>query len=838
MLDAKGKHAEAEASLRRGLALLIADPFFARHLEAASERLRRGDVTVLAGDPFYFRQTRLDEAHVYLARNLMRQGRLLEAENEARQALLGALVKRGRNSSHTAWVLHSLIRVVIEQGRYAEAERLARSLIDIYGEMKVAPDSLFVALARGYLVRTLEAQGRDREALAEYGAIHVDLRGQPSPHEDARDVVNSYAEALLRTGDVDRGLEVLRLALEGSRRLRGERDGDTLALRAAVARAYAARGDREGALREFREVTPLLLAHAGRGDDEATTPRAAERALVGILSSYIRLLAEISGTPLERESNVDASAEAFRLADIMRGRSVQRALTASAVRVAANSPALADLVRKEQDARKQVMALRGLLADVLTRPTHEQNQRLVADLGQRIDVLSRAVDALGAQIAKDVPAYAQLIDPKPLTVDQVRAMLRPGEALVSTLVTADRTFVWAIPRSGPVAFAAVAMSAQEMERSVATLRKALEPTAKTFGDIPDFDLALAHRLYATLLEPVRSAWQDGRSLLFVAHGPLAQLPIALLPTRAVTLPPESGLLFAGYRQVPWLGRSHAVTMLPSVASLVTLRALPPGASNRRAFVGFGDPYFSKEQAALAGQEQISIPVERVALILRSSPPTLDSSQLGNLPRLPETADEIRSLASAMHADPDRDVFLGARANEKMVKTLDLTGYRIIAFATHGLVPGDLDGLTQPALALSAPDVAGIDGDGLLTMDEILGLRLNADWIVLSACNTSSGQGAGGEALSGLGRAFFYAGARALLVSHWPVETTSARALTSELFRRQQADTSLGRAAALQQTLNWLIDDGGVVDTTNGKTIVSYAHPIFWAPFTLIGDGGR
>jgi CHAT domain-containing protein len=130
----------------------------------------------------------------------------------------------------------------------------------------------------------------------------------------------------------------------------------------------------------------------------------------------------------------------------------------------------------------------------------------------------------------------------------------------------------------------------------------------------------------------------------------------------------------------------------------------------------------------------------------------------------------------------------------------------------------------------------VEGDGLLTLDEILALRLNADWIVLSACNTASGQGVGSEAVSGLGRAFFYAGARALLVSNWPVETTSARALTTDLFRRQEG-SALSRAEALRQTLVWLLDRGERVDE-RGRTLFSYAHPIFWAPFTLVGDGGE
>ena len=153
-----------------------------------------------------------------------------------------------------------------------------------------------------------------------------------------------------------------------------------------------------------------------------------------------------------------------------------------------------------------------------------------------------------------------------------------------------------------------------------------------------------------------------------------------------------------------------------------------------------------------------------------------------------------------------------------------------------MVPGELNGLTQPALALSAPEVAGVEGDGLLTMGEILGLRLDADWVVLSACNTAAADGAGAEAVSGLGRAFFYAGARSLLVSNWPVETTSAKTLTTDIFRRQADDPSLSRAEALRQAMVALIDGPGFVDG-EGQTVFSYAHPIFWAPFTLVGDGG-
>ena len=215
---------------------------------------------------------------------------------------------------------------------------------------------------------------------------------------------------------------------------------------------------------------------------------------------------------------------------------------------------------------------------------------------------------------------------------------------------------------------------------------------------------------------------------------------------------------------------------------------------------------------------------------------LTSTELAHLPRLPDTADEVFGIATAMNVDVTKSVFVGRRASEDLVKSMDLSKTSVLTFATHGLVPGDLNGLSQPALALSSPSVTGGAEDGLLKMGEILGLKLNADWVVLSACNTGSGEGEGAEAVSGLGRAFFYAGTRAILVSNWPVETTSAKALTTGLFRRQAVEPALRRGEALRQTMLSLIDHDGYRDEF-GSIVYSYAHPIFWAPFSLIGDPG-
>lgn len=320
-------------------------------------------------------------------------------------------------------------------------------------------------------------------------------------------------------------------------------------------------------------------------------------------------------------------------------------------------------------------------------------------------------------------------------------------------------------------------------------------------------------------------------------------PLGLLPTRAVEIKPTSGPAFAEYRNVPWLARNHAVTIVPSAAALLALRRLPAGLDKREPLIGFGDPYFNREQAREAEQQRPSIKVAaaismRGLPLSRRSAPHLEganSATLASLPRLPDTADELKSVALVLKADPSKVLHLGRDANEATVENSDLSRYRIVAFATHGLVPGELDGLQQPALALSAPEVSGASGDGLLTLEKILSLKLNADWVVLSACNTGAGDGAGAEAASGLGRAFFYAGTRAILVTNWSVHSQSARDLVSGLFARQAADPKLTRAEALRQAEMALLDGTGFTDD-NGKTLFTYAHPLFWAPYTIIGDG--
>ena len=577
-----------------------------------------------------------------------------------------------------------------------------------------------------------------------------------------------------------------------------------------------------------------------------TTPVAARNVrLQRIVEAYIGVLARTNALN-------DVAVETFALADAIRGHSVQKALADSSARMVAKDPALAEMVRTEQDRAKEIGAALGTLNNLQALPSGEREDQRVRAINAEIEMLRADRKAARQEINRRFPAYANLVDPKPPSVDDIKATLWPGEALLSFYFGENGSFVWAVPKDGAVAFASVPLKAIDLAAKIHRLRQALDPDFTQVSEIPAFDLTLAYELYGSLLKPVEAAWRLSKSLIVVTNGALGELPLGLLPTAPAQVDVHAKPLFAEYRDVKWLARSHAITVLPSASALVTLRHLPPGSATREKLIGFGDPYFTEQQAAEA---KASPPVETMQVAAadqpgadavargrpfrrRASPHTeeVDTAELAMLPRLPDTRLELTTIAKVLNVDPAKALYLGKAANEQNVETMDLSRFRIVAFATHGLVPGDIDGLTQPALALTAPQVAGVKGNGLLTMEKILALKLDADWVVLSACNTAAGAGAGAEAASGLGRAFFYAGTRALLVTNWPVESASARELTSDLFRRVAADQSLTRAEALRQAMMAVLDGPGSVDSS-GNTEFTYAHPLFWAPYSLIGDGG-
>jgi CHAT domain-containing protein len=333
----------------------------------------------------------------------------------------------------------------------------------------------------------------------------------------------------------------------------------------------------------------------------------------------------------------------------------------------------------------------------------------------------------------------------------------------------------------------------------------------------------------------------GKQLIIVPSGPLTQLPFQVL----VTASPASG--DAG--KVAWLIRGHALTVLPGVSSLKALRLLARPSAAEKPMIGFGDPLLDgpdsryRQLARLARENQLcpaTPPQTHLRRVvswfgIRGTRPIVsrglsDGALLKSQVPLPETRDELCAVARELQADVS-EIRLGARATEAEVKRLSASGalatYRIVHFATHGALAGELDASSEPGLILTPPDIASEEDDGYLTASEIAALKLDAEWVILSACNTAAGGATDAEALSGLARAFFYAQARALLVSHWAVDSAATVKLVTAAVKEIAQDKGKGRAEALRRAMLTLADNGTAEE----------AHPAFWAPFVLVGEGG-
>lgn len=824
ILEARGRYAEAEASYVRHGALL------AKVIEQAKTNETQGAVSGWL-ESYDFNLS-------HLGRVKARLGRVIEGEADVRRALLNRLKAVGKYNADTAYIMATLAFLMSEQARWAEAEKLLRTTLEVWEAIGYSKTAAGYVGTLNQLAVSQFSQRRYQDAKKLFLEVDASIAGWEPLRRERFQYGWSRAFTDYFTRDVEKGIATARAFAEIERKRKGDKHADTAMARAVLAAGLGyAKQDAE-ALAEFRAAMPIL--HAATHEDEEgdlSTRLSADRRLQSVTEANLLVLARAAEPAV-------AAAQSLTLADGIRSRAVQNALEASAARAAAKTPQLAEVARKSQDIDKQIGALSGSINNMLAVAPEDRDEAALKELQKELDGLRAERVALRRDMQKRFPDYNSLVNPQPATVEDVRAALKPGEVFLSFYFGRRDSFAWAVPKSGPPMFVVLGTSAADMEKRVAALRTALEPNASTVGDIPAFDLKAAHELYALLLKPTEAVWKPAKSLIVVTNGSLGLLPLGVLPTE----PPKPGVPsgtaeppFVDYRGVPWLARTHAVSMVPSASALRTLRLAKAPTGKRQAMIGFGDPLFSAEQAKEAAEEAkpvtVAVATRGLPLRLRSAPrtSTVDSAEIGQLPRLPDTADELKSIAGALKVDAAQILHLGKEANEKKVKGLDLSAYRIVAFATHGLVPGEINGLTQPALALTAPTVADVDGDGLLTVDEILALKLNADWVVLSACNTGSAAAAGAEVASGLGRAFFYAGTRALLVTNWSVHSASARELVTDLFRRQQ-EGAVTRAEALRQAAMALMDGPGFTDG-GGKTLFSYAHPLFWAPYTLIGDGG-
>ncbi|MET0100293.1 MAG: CHAT domain-containing protein [Sedimenticola sp.] len=783
-----------------------------------------------------------------LVMSLLQQDRLTEAEAEARIAIqktgIGLAARYvGKKVYQTqsyrginAGPLAILAEVFLRQGRLDDAEYMARIALNMHEVGCSEPQSLGLNRTRAMLISILAQREKWPAVLEQMQIARTTLSGMPVLFEQHFGSSLEYAEAEIFGGDSRNGMYILENQLSGA-----SEDAETnlyteALVKGLLASGHARLGNRDKSLASYAEATATLLNNTTEQDaniSEVSTRGLKDR----ILSAYMDFLQGYVDEGRFRVSGIDIPKELFQIASAKRLSRVQQAFSASRTRAAVGNPELSKLVRQQQDLTQETTSVAETLAYLSFSPEKAAGTGQIEKLTARMQELKLAIRTLEDEILTRFPEYTDFINPRPMTLPEIAGVLHPHQALLAYHVMDDRTYLWSMDKRGKLGFSVSSLGHDALSEKIATLRKAVNPQRLlTIRDIPEYDVVLAYQLYTELLAPVEGQWQNIDEILVVTDNILGSLPFSMLTKSSSLVASENGTLFSRYTDVDWLTRSYAVTQLPSIQALKELarNQSETQLAERRPFVGFGDPHFNNRDIPSNETRSASAQLS----LLRSAVNTraVESADIALLPHLPDTRDELHSIASALGANPSTDLYTGKQATEQRVKTMDLSPYRVISFATHGLVPGDLNGLYQPALALSNPQVVGGDEDGLLTVNEILGLKLDADFAVLSACNTAAADGQGAQAISGLGRAFFYAGTRSLLVSHWPVHSKATTTLMSTLFSDLTDNPGIGRSKAMQRTRIKMIEEMGYHH--DGQLAFSYAHPIFWAPFTIVGDGGH
>jgi CHAT domain-containing protein len=822
----QGNDAEAEPLYQRSLAIIEKvlgpdHPAVAATLNnIAALEARRGrlaDAEPLFKRALAIREKALGRDHAdvgvslnNLATLYVRQGRPADAEPLLTRAIVVMEKASGRDSPALATLLDNLGQTYRDENRAGDAEAPIKRSLAIR-EKTLGRDHPDVARSLNNLAGLYKSQHRASEARPLYQrALAIRETALGPDHPDVARSLNNLAALCHSEGRLAEAAPLFARSLEIRERSLGPEHPELAESLNAIADFYRAQG---------RDAEALAMV-------ERTI--ASGRALPAVALPVL--------AAAQRQNLISAEA-ALDLALNVAQRTIQSSAASAvnklAVRLGAGNDRLAALVRKDQDLAAEAETLDKAIIAAVSRASSKRDAAGEQRSKERLGAIAVERGRLQRMLAAEFPDYSALSNPTPMTAKDIQALLSDDEAMALISVADTASYVFVLTKTG-FHWSAISSGAAALAEKVAAFRRGLNvaefvQNSERVGRTKLFDLGLAHEFYVSLLGPAESLIRDKRSLVVVPTGPLTALPFALLVTDGLTaaIPPT----LDRYRDAAWLLKRHAINVLPSVASLKALRLPTRLDRGRKPMIGFGDPLFDSDRDARREPQG----VETAARNLATGAYTdfwqgagIDRVKLARaLPPLPDTADELNAIARSLGVAAG-DIHLGRDASETTLKQAPLADYRIVYFATHGLVAGDVKGLAEPSLALSIPKQPTELDDGLLTSSEVAQLRLNADWVVLSACNTIAGDKPGAEALSGLARSFFYAGARALLVSHWAVESDAATRITTATFDVLSSDPKLGRAEALRRAMLAYLND---------RSSPRNAYPAFWAPFALIGEGG-
>jgi CHAT domain-containing protein/Tfp pilus assembly protein PilF len=672
-----------------------------------------------------------------------------DVNSQARVLTSAGLIDQRRGNLETARGYFEQALLSSQQVGNARTEAMARERLGVLlretGDLDAAKESLLQALE---LHQRIGDRSEEAYTLAELGTCE-------SRQGRAQAASDHFADAR----ELARSIE--NPALEAAVLLRwGEHDRDIGDLESALQRIQAAQGIVES-------TRSSVLSRDLRATYFASQRQHAEL--------HIDVLMRLE----ERHPHAGHQALALGVSEWARARSLLELLAEGRVELEAGfSP---ELKERETKLEERVQDLGRRLTALLSTP--DASSLEVARLRQDLAALGEEHQEIEAEIRRRHPRYAQVRYPRPLRLDEIRALLDGRSALLEYFLGTESSFLFVVKRDSLSCYRLP--PAREIAGLVTRLRQGLEVRERRrLGGY----MSAAQRLYELLVAPAASSLANVTNLIIAPDRALHLLPFEVLLTN------EGALAGGSLQALPFLVQRYAVTYVPSATALASLRDNPQDRRGRGGetlrFVAFADP-----------------PLDATSLPSR-------------LPPLPGARREVLEIASQYRAD-EAMVFLGADASEENVKTGGhLQQASRIHFATHAIVDEALPELT--ALVLAARPDSG--EDGFLHAYELFDLKLGADVVVLSGCDTGLGREISGEGLIGLTQALFFAGARSVVVSLWPVADAASPSLMPEFYRR--IDGGMSKAEALRQT------------KLRMKASERWAHPFYWAQFILVGDGER
>jgi tetratricopeptide (TPR) repeat protein len=511
-------------------------------------------------------------------------------------------------------------------------------------------------------------------------------------------------------------------------------------------------------------------------------------------------------TPYEGSIRLSSPRKAFEFSEAIKARRM--------IELAAKREARLDVrvpIGLQSRERKLMLALSNLKNRKKTMRKRNDKKEL-DKIETALKVAREKRKALISRLYNEAPEYASIRYPRPLKIEEIS--LGPGEVLIEYALTESTLHAFFLRGKKIVKAIRKEVGRAEISKLIEIYRRQLSDPEKLTQ--PNFDHATGYRLYELLLKGILPLVQKDETVIIVPDGKLALLPFEAIPISSqnpVMKKNERGNYYPS--GIKWLGDAYRLRYEQSASALTQRRVLAKKMAKDSIFT-VADPVFGKDDIR-SREHKKQKPSVFTKLSKDFSLMKAVREQGGlRLDRLPETGKLAKKLRRMFKKS---DSLIGLRATKKNLKDLDLTGYRHLVFATHGLLSGKVSGLMEPALAL-AREPGTKEREAFLSLSEAMRLKLNADVVALTACVTGLGKEVAGEGVMGMGRAFQYAGAKSVLVSLWSVAESSTTKLVSRFFTHLKAGTDKVKSL---RTARKEIRDAG------------YRHPFFWAPFILIGE---